>query len=318
MSSRAFRFVVAESYSTPALDRLRAHGTVLELADASPEALKAALPEADALLVRAKTHVTARILEAAPRLKVIGRAGSNYDHIDLRVARQKHIEVVYAPHAAVRALVEYTVGLILATMRRLIYFDRHVREGEFETLRHQSCRQLSTSTLGLIGMDPVAQGVARVVSQAFGARVLFDDPVDEHSGDGPAERVALNTLLAEADVVSLHLPLTPATRGLLSAERLAMLKPTAIVVNVSRGSLIDTVALAERLKTHLLGGAGIDVYESEPLSAEHALRTAPNCILTPHVGSLTREAADGLFDVVEDVIRVLQGERPKHAVPAGA
>jgi len=311
----AFRFVVAEPFHAAALDRLRQFGTVRELASFSPQTLLEAVSEADALLVRSRTHVTARILEAGTRLKVIGRASASCDHIDLRVARQRHIGIVYAPVAATRSLVEFTVAMILAAQRRLLFYDRKLRAGEFASLRQPMARELHRLTLGLLGVNLAAEGVGRIMAGAFGCRVIFHDPTGGRPVELQATEVDLETLLKTSDIVSLHLPLRPATRQILNAERLAMLSPDAILVNTSRGGLIDTDALAGALKEGKLTCAALDVFETEPLPLNHPLRNAPHCILTPHVGCVTRDSDEAVFDVVDDVIRVLQGEAPRFPVP---
>ena len=309
------RFVVAEPFHAKALDRLKQFGSVLELADSSPQTLLGVIGEADALLVRSRTHVTARILEAATRLKVIGRAAPSCDHIDLRVARQRQIGVVYAPAAATRSLVEFTVGLILASQRRLLDYDRRLRAGEFASLRAPVSREMGRLTVGFLGMGVVAEAIGKLMGSAFGSRVVYADPTGGRPIDLRAEEVSVETPLRESGVVSLHLPLRATTKQFLNAGRIAMLSPEAVVVNTSRGGLIDTVALADALKAGRLAGAALDVFETEPLPMNHPLRNAPRCILTPHVGCVTKDSDEAVFEVVDDVLRVLQGEMPRYPVP---
>jgi D-3-phosphoglycerate dehydrogenase len=310
-----FHFVVAEPFHPAAMERLRQHGTVEELTDTSPETLLNAVGKADALLIRSRAHVTAKILDAAPRLRVIGRAAPSFDHIDLRMARQRAIGVVYSPAAATRTAVEFTVAMILAAQRRLIYFDRRVRAGEFAALRVPTTRGLYGTHVGLIGMNAVAEGVGKILVGAFGSHVVYFDPAGRRPSEQDAREASLEDLLRRCAVVSLHLTLQPATRHILNAERLALLGSEAIVVNTARGGLIDSMALAEALKNGRLGGAALDVFESEPLPANHPLRNAPNCILTPHIGCLTRDSEEAACDVVDDVLRVLRGDAPCYPVP---
>lgn len=314
-AERGLRFVVAEPFLAKALDRLKQFGSVLELTDSSPQSLLNAITDADALLIRARTHVTARILEAAPRLKVIGRAASSCDHIDLRVARQRQIGVVYAPTAATRSLVEYTVGLILAAQRRLIDYDRRIRSGEFASLRAPVSRELGRMTVGLLGMGLVAESVGKLLATGFGSRVVYADPTGGRPVELAAEEVSVEQLLRESGVVSMHLPLRASTKQFLNATRIAMLSPEAVVVNTTRGGLIDTIALADALKSGRLAGAALDVFETEPLPMNHPIRNAPRCLLTPHVGCVTKDSDEAVFDVVDDVLRVLQGELPLHPAP---
>lgn len=311
-ASRKPRIVVAETFSPGAVERLQEHGTVTVLADAAPDTMIAALPDAEALLVRSKAHVTARIINAAPKLKVIGRAGPSVDHIDLRAASRRNISVVYTPHVAVTSVAEFALAMILALHRRLFHFNRFIRQGQFEALRVPAGHELSHCTLGLLGVDPVAERLGRICRAAFGCKVIYHDLTGRAPVDFDGDAVDLDTLLADADILSIHLRLSPETRGFLSAERLALLKSTALLVNTSRGPVIDTVALANALRAKQLAGAGIDVFEVEPLPADHPLRRAPNCILTPHVSGTTLDASAGRDNVAEDVIRVLQGQAPRY------
>lgn len=308
-------FVVAEPFEPAALARLECVGRVCILPDTSPRSLIAAMPEADALLIRAKAHVTARIIDAAPRLKVIGRAGPSLDHIDLRAARCRNIPVVFTPEICIQSTAEFALAVILALVRRLVQTDRRMREGEFESLRVPTGREMRGCTLALLGADAVADRLARICHAAFGCPVIYHDPDGGRLDAAPAEHVELNELLARADVLSLHLAAAAHGCCILNRERLALMRPTAIVVNTSRGSLVDTVALADALKTRRLAAAALDVYETEPLPMTHALRTAPNCILTPHVAAISEDAFRARFDVVDDVLRVLRGETPRFAVP---
>lgn len=318
---KPFRIVVAEPFAADAVDRLKEIGEVTILEDSAPDTLIAAVAEADALLVRSKAHVTARIIDAAPRLKVIARASQSIDHIDLRAARRREIPVVYAPHAAVNSSAEFTLGLMLALRRRIIHFDRQVREGRFEIVRKPEGRDLGKAVVGFLGWDSVAERLAEMLSSAFGSPLLHHVPdATGAAGATPAPQVGrsagLDELLAESDVLTVHLRATPETRGFLNAERLARMKATAIVVNTGRGPVIDTIALAEALRKRHIAGAALDVFETEPLPMDHPLRRAPNCILTPHVAGMTEDATLTRYDVTEDVLRVLRGERPEHAVEA--
>lgn len=309
------RIVVAEPPAGAEwLRRLRESCDVIEAADGSPAALIELLPGALGLVVRVKTHVTARMIEAGAALRVIGRAGPSLDHVDLRAAARRGIVVVYAPTAQTASIAEFIVGQMLACVRRLAWFDRKVRENQFERVRLETGgRELRCLTIGLLGGGPVADAVAAILSRGFGARVIACAPPGvEGPGDGVV-RVEMDTLLAESDVLSVHLPQRPELTRFLSTEALAKMKPTAVLVNSSRGSVIDHAALAERLKTRRLGGAAIDVFDAEPLPLTHPLRNAPHCLLTPHIAANTADANDACGAVVDDVLRVLRGEPPLHS-----
>lgn len=319
---KPFHIVVAEPIEDPvARGRLEEIGEIHELPDVAPQTLIDALQEADALIVRSKAHVTARVLEAAPRLKVIGRASPNVDHIDMKAARRRNVSVVYAPHVAVNSTAEFALAMMLVLVRRIPYFDSELREGRFDAARAPSGTELSRLTVGLLGIDAVAERLAEMCRAAFASAILAHDPTGRAAADYggtllAGERVVeLDALFRNADVLSVHLPLAPETRRYVNADRLALMKPTAILINTSRGPTVDTVAVAQALRKKRLGGAGFDVYETEPLPIGHPLRLAPHCVLTPHVGGATLDAVASRFRVVDDVVRVLQGEPPRHPVP---
>lgn len=311
-ANRPYEIIVAEPIDPPFLAKLEEIGSVRVLSDSGPESLLSAVAGADALLVRAKAHITARIIEAAPKLKVIARASTTIDHIDLKAAQRRNIRIVYAPHVAVASTAEFTLALILALNRRLFHFDRQVRDGQFDALRKPSGGEMGRRTLGLLGVDPVGERLDRMCRAAFDMPVIYHDPIGAKLTDSPASAVSLDELLARCDVLSVHLSSATDPKGLLSAERIARLKPTAIVVNTSRGNAIDTVALARALTRKHIAGAALDVFETEPLPADHPLRSAPNCILTPRIAGVTLDASAERFSVADDVIRVLRGEAPKH------
>ena len=309
-NERPFQIVVAEPFDDAAVTRLKEFGDVSVLEDSGPETLLAAVSKADALLVRSKTHVTSRIIEAAPSLRVIGRASPTIDHIDLRAAKRRNISVVYAPHAAVTSTAEFTLGLILTMQRRIPFLNRQIREGQYDVLRKPIGREMGRETIGLLGLDPVGTKLAAICKQAFASRVICWNPGGRTQREFTGEMVELDDLLAQADILTVHLNSSSETRHFLNADRMAKMKNTAVIINTSRGAIIDTTALAKALKDRVVAGAALDVFESEPLPANHPLRRAPNCVLTPHVGGLTLDAHAGRFHVAEDVIRVLSGERP--------
>ncbi|MEE8384282.1 MAG: NAD(P)-dependent oxidoreductase, partial [Dehalococcoidia bacterium] len=192
--SKPYRIVVAEPFDAAAISRLEEVGSVSILGNSSPDTLIDALPEADALLVRSKAHVTARIIEAGPQLKVIGRASPTIDHIDLRAARERSISVVYAPHVAVRSTAEFTLALILAIRRRIPHYDRELRDGKFDSARTPSGHEMRHQALGLLGIDPVADRLGAMYQAAFEARILYHDPAGRSPSEFQGQAVELNTL----------------------------------------------------------------------------------------------------------------------------
>ncbi|GAA2607591.1 phosphoglycerate dehydrogenase [Streptomyces axinellae] len=263
---------------------------------------------ADALIA-GMDPVTAEVMDAAPRLKVIAKHGVGTDTIDVGAARERGIPVVYAPGSNSRAVAEYTFGLILDATRRITASHTAVADGEWPKLFGP---ELHGRCLGLVGFGRIGRLVGGY-ARAFGMRVLAHDPhvPDESVSKAGAEPVSLDAALSRADVLSLHLP--PAGAPLLDATRLAAVRPGAIVVNAARGGLIDSDALAEALRSGHLAAAALDAFAVEPLPAGHVLRTAPNVTLTSHMAACTPQAnrAMGLM-VAEDIVRVLDGEPPHH------
>jgi phosphoglycerate dehydrogenase-like enzyme len=310
--------VVAEGLSESALQRLRAAGDVTVLESRDEPALIAAVAHADALLVRTYARVNAKVIaaaQAAGRLKVIGRAGVGVDNIDVRAARDAGIVVVNTPAACTVAVAELVVGLIVAVERGIVWHDPRVRRGEFSTLRAGIPRntELQHQTLGIIGMGRIGRAVGHRLHNGMGMRIVYHDIREIGWLPFPAEACArAEEVYAQSDVVSMHVPLTSLTRGMIDAAALAKFKPGACLINTSRGPVVDAAALAAALREGRLAGAAIDVFDPEPPPPDHPLMSATNCILTPHIASRTREGIDAMNDVVDDVIGILAGKPPMY------
>ncbi|KAK1185704.1 phosphoglycerate dehydrogenase [Streptomyces sp. NBS 14/10] len=265
---------------------------------------------ADALIV-GMDPITAEVMDAAPRLKVIAKHGVGIDTIDVAAARARAIPVVCAPGSNSRAVAEYTFGLLLSATRSLAASHTAVAAGGWPKLFGP---ELHGKTLGIVGFGRIGRLLAGY-ARAFGMELLAHDPyvaeadVRAHG----AEPVALDALLVRADAVSLHTPPDPSGTPLLDRARLAAMKPGAILVNAARGGLVDERALADLLGSGHLGAAALDAFSTEPLPADHPLRTAPRTLLTSHMAACTPEANQAMGAMVaEDVIRVLAGEEPHH------
>ncbi len=314
MSSN-LRIVLAGDLSTSAADRLRVVGELIEVDPRDEAALVESVRNADALVVRTTARVTRKVIEAGGRLKVIGRAGVGLDNVDLSAARERGISVVYTPAASTRAVAEMTVGLILAVERHLVAGDAMVRDGRFlEARRSFLSRELHECTLGIVGMGRIGQAVATICARGLGMRVIYNDIEDIEANGVDAEAMRSKVdLYASADVLTLHVPLTDATRGMIDAEALGQFKTGATLINTSRGAVLDADAVAKSLIAGKLGGLGVDVFDEEPPGIDHPLLHAPRVSLTPHLSSRTPGALERMNDVVDDVIRVLGGERPMYA-----
>ena len=245
--------------------------------------------EADGILV-VRANMSARVLDALPRLKVIGRYGIGVDNVDTAAADARGIAVVNAPGFCAREVADHTMTLLLACSRKLVPLHGAIMRGDWGRNIASPMQGLFTRVLGLVGFGQIARGVAKRAT-AFGITVLAHDPLvaDAEVRRHGAVPVALNELYARSDFVSLHVPLLPSTQHLIGAEALAAMKPTAYLINTSRGPLVDEVALAQALAQRRIAGAALDVFEVEPLPAPSPLREAGNVIMTPHVGGLSDE-----------------------------
>jgi len=263
---------------------------VCDRSEAPPSELTRALAEAEAVLVRSGTTVDAGLLDEAPRLRVIGRAGVGVDNIDVEEATRRGIAVLNAPGGNTRSTAELAFSLLLAVARRIPEADRSVRRGEWDRKGLRGV-QLHGKTLGVVGLGRIGSEVTRR-ARAFGLRVVAHDPYapPERAAEMGVELRDLDTLLGEADFVTLHAPLTDETEGMIGARELGRMKAGAFLVNGARGGLVDEAALALALRTGELAGAGLDVYSEEPLPVDSPLREAPNLVLTPHLGAATEEA----------------------------
>ncbi|MEI6738183.1 MAG: hydroxyacid dehydrogenase, partial [Pseudomonadota bacterium] len=250
------------------------------------EELLARANDIDALIVRNRTQVNAEILAAAPKLKVVGRLGVGLDNIDLPACKARHIEVIPATGANALAVAEYVIATAMLLLRGTYGSSAAVAAGKWPRGPLSNGREIGGKILGIVGFGGIGRLTARL-AQGLGIQVIATDPMIDATAavwnDTAVRRRTLDQVLAESDVISLHIPLIPETRNLFDAARLAMMKPGAILINSARGSIIDEVALAAALRTNQLGGAALDVFDNEPLKAGSPLVDCPNLILTPHI-----------------------------------
>jgi D-3-phosphoglycerate dehydrogenase / 2-oxoglutarate reductase len=308
-----FLLTDADRFPFDAEDRsaMAAAGVELrELAGHEPEEVVAAAQGADAIFVyyaRFPPETIARL----DGVRVLARCGTGYDNIDVAAARERGMEVVYVPDYGIDDVADHALALILACARKVAYSDRRVRAGEWPGYGELGPMfRLRGRTLGLFGYGRIGRRVGEK-GAALGMRVLAHDP---YVAEASATR---GELFREADVVSIHTPLTPETRHAVGAAELTAMKPGAILVNTARGPLVDTVALAHALRDGRLGGAGLDVYEEAPLPADHPLRGCDNVVLTPHSAAYTEEAlAEVRKRALDDALRLLHGETARDPVPA--
>ena len=264
-----------------------------------PDQLREIIGGYDALAVRSATKVTAEILAAAPKLKVIGRAGTGVDNIDLPAATRKGVVVMNAPGGNSVSVAEHTIALLLSLARSIADASQSTRAGKWEKKKYASGRELAGKTLGVVGTGNIG-GLVVKRAQAFGMKVIGYDPF--LSGEAAAklgiELVELDQIWKRADAITLHVPMTEQTRNMISAQTLALMKPGALIVNCARGGLIDENALAEALRSKKIGGAALDVFEVEPPPKDHPLFACENFIATPHLGGSTEDAQANVAVIV--------------------
>ncbi len=278
-----------------------------------PDVLGELLPDARALVVRNRTRVTGDLLDHGPKLLCVGRLGVGLDNIDLGACEARGLPVYPATGANTVSVAEYAVTMALVLMRDAAYgASEQVMAGAWPREKLVG-REASEKVLGLVGFGAIGQATAQRAA-ALGMRVIACDPhlPADHAAWALAQRVDLVALLAEADAVSLHLPLTGETRHLIGPDRIALMKPGAVIINTARGGIVDEAALAEALRTGHLGGAALDVFETEPLTAAAGAKFGGlrNVILTPHIAGVTRECNARIGEIVAGkVIAHLEGAR---------
>ena len=295
--------VISEFMDDSAVQALREDFDVLHessLVD-RPDDLYAAMKLADALIVRNRTQVDAALIAAAPKLKVVGRLGVGLDNIDTTACSTRGIEVIPATGANAVSVAEYVVTTAMMLLRGVYFSSGEVAAGAWPRARLSHGRELRGRTLGLIGFGSIGRVTARL-ARNLGMEVIAHDPMV--AGDDSAWREcdvtsrSLEALLAESDVVSLHVPLIAQTRGMLNASRIALMKRGAIVINSARGGIVEESAVIDALRTGALGGAALDVFENEPLAAHPAWTDVPNLMLTPHVAGVTLDANARVSEMV--------------------
>ena len=281
----SYRVVAADGVVVSALEAL-VSDPGFEVVEASGTQVLEALPGAAGLIVRSATKVDASLLDGADSLRVVARAGVGVDNIDVDAATRRGVVVFNTPSANTLAAAEMTIALMLAVTRKVAAADHSVHDGVWDRASFQGV-ELYGKVLGLVGAGRIGREVA-ARARAFGMTVVACDPYLADSVD--VDLCPLEQVLAEADVVSLHVPLNDDTRHLIDARAIASMKPGSFLINASRGGVVDEAALVEALQTGHLAGAALDVYEQEPLPPESQLRSAPNLVLTPHLGASTAEA----------------------------
>ena len=320
MSARISVYVTEPVH--PQAQSLLARGARVDVGDGdlSTEELRRRVADVDVILSKTDpVPIDSGIIDAAPRLRLIARHGSGYSNVDVDHATARGIVVTNTPGVNAVTIAEYTIGLMIAAARRLVPAATACRVGAPDRLGFLG-HELSGKTFGIVGVGRIGREVVQRVS-AFGMRVLAHHPRPSARSlaDLPLTLVDLGTLLEESDVVSLHVPLNEQTRNLIGARELATMKPTAILLNLSRGGVVDERALYDALERRAIDAAATDVLAAEPVSAAEPLLRLDNCLVLPHIASVTAEAQKAVaMAAVEEILRFCRGRPLRHVVNPAA
>lgn len=287
---------------------LNAGGKAADQTGISPDELIEIIGNYDALIVRGRTKVTEAVFDAAPNLKVVGRSGVGVDNIDLAAAQSNQVTVVNSPTATTIAVAEHTLALMLSLVRLVSRADATMKSGLWEKKKLVGS-ELNGKVLGIVGMGNIGSGVAQRAA-AFGMSILGFDPFLDDAAicQRDAEPVSLNELYTRSDFISLHIPLTPDTRGMINGQAIGTMKRGAYLICAARGGVIDETALLNALESGQIAGAALDVFTKEPPGLT-ALVAHPNVVATPHIGAQTAEAqVRASVDIAEEVLAMLKGE----------
>ncbi len=297
------KILVAEKIHKNALDLAATYADVSLETNLTPQELIKRIPDYDALVVRSATKVTKEVINAAKNLKIIGRAGVGMDNIDVDAASKKGILVVNSPEASTIAVAELVFGSLLALNRKIVHAHHSMKSGKWERSKFEGS-EVYGKNLGIVGFGRIGREVA-IRAKAFGMHVLVYDPnisAESCAGYDVKYYKELDEMLKHADVVTIHVPLTPKTRDLIGKEQFRLMKRSAVVINLARGGIINEEALYDALKDNVIRGAALDVYVSEPLDSS-PLAQLDNIVMTPHLGASTEEAQINAGTVVVEKIK---------------
>lgn len=273
--------------------------------------------EIDGIIIRANGRVSRKIMDSAPRLKVIGRHGVGVENIDLEAATEKGIWVVNTPDANDISVAEHFFGMALILSKMLNKGERAFREeGRWEARYQYIGNELHGKTLGILGFGRIGKAIGRIGSKGFNMKVLYYDALrfEEAEKELGAVKTSLEEIFTQSDYISINLPMLPSTKGIVGERELRMMKPTAYIINLARGPIWDEKAVYKVLKEGRIAGAGADVFEVEPATKDHPLLELENFFGTPHMAAHTDEALKRMSMVAVDVVRVLEGKAPIYPV----
>ncbi len=300
-----------------AIDILSPYGEIITAPDDSEETLVSLAADAEVIVVRGVAQITETIIEAAEKLKVIGRTGVGINNIDIASATARGIPVVFTPGANSRAVAEAAMAFLLALAKRVTYWDSQTKANKWNSRYHSMNDDLEGTTLGIVGFGNIGQQLARLATP-FDMKIIACDPYTrpDIATELGVEMVPLDELIKRSKYISLHTVLTPETEGMINDKNLQYLQTGSYLVNLSRGEAIDSLdTILEALNDGRLAGAGLDVFVPEPADISHPIFKHPNFLTAPHVASLTKNAIDTIhLWMANDIKAVLEGERPKNLV----
>ncbi len=310
------RVLIADPIAQEGIELLKTRAQVDVRTGLSPSELREIIGNYEALVVRSETKVTSDIIEAGPNLKIIARAGVGVDNVDVDAATKRGIWVVNAPMGNVNAAVEHTWALMLALARNVPQAYMSLRSGEWKRSKFVGI-ELKGKTLGVVGLGKIGLEVAKRAF-AFEMHVLGSDPyppAQERAREAGVEVVPLEDLLKRSDIITVHVPLLPETKGMIGRRELALVKQGARLLNVARGGVIDEQALVDAIDEGRVAGAAIDVFEEEPPPPDHPFLRHDKIVVTPHLGASTHEAQVNVaVDVAEQILAYMDGQKPRFAV----
>jgi D-3-phosphoglycerate dehydrogenase len=290
---------------------------VVQAPDKSPETVGPLMANADAVVLRTGIRMSAELLAKGDRLKMVSRTGAGFDNVDVDAATARGVIVSSSIGANTTTVAEHALALIFSLYKQLPVLDRETRKGNFKVRYAYLSRDLRGKTLGVIGIGRIGSEIARACCDSFGMKVIAHDEFLPEKVKAElsswVEFTSLDDLCARSDVITIHVPLTAGTRGLIGAARLALMKKDAVIVNTSRGGVIDENALADALNAGRLGGAGLDVFDEEPPKADNPMLSCERAILTPHAAALTQECVVRMAELgSQRVIDLMHGYLPEN------
>jgi D-3-phosphoglycerate dehydrogenase len=311
------KILISQPIDEAGMKILEGRAEIIISAEPTEQVLGDLMKDAHGLIIRTAGHVNRNMLDQAKRLKVISRTGGGLNNIDIEAATDHNVVVCGVKGPQDRLVAEHAVFFMGALVKRFFYLDVQTRKGNFKSRFEYQPQGLSGKRLGLIGLGRIGSLVASICSQAFNMEVwAFDPYVDTHAlvDAGVELKSDINVVIQSADFLSLHVPLMDATQGLMGKDQFELMKPTAFIINTSRGEVIQEEALVDALAHKKIAGAALDVFETEPPVAHNPLFQMENVILTPHAAALTKDAVAQLAEgSAQNVLNVLEGKKPSYS-----